>query len=142
MVLEYIVKKFDSLESIAKKFNVSVCEIVTKNNLTSNELPSSLIIPVENKQQFSVVANFKRDFLFFGDGEKVKQSLQNVGLYCANLNNYACLFKQCSSSIYVVGVLDTINSICERFNIKKEELIKLNNLKTEKLFIGQIVKLS
>ncbi len=141
MVLEYIVEKFDSLESIAKKFDVNICEIVSKNNLKNEQLPNILLIPTTVKQQFSVMANFKRDFLFFGDGEKVKNSLQKIGLYCANLNEYACLFKQSNSSVYVVGVLDNINSICKKFNVNKQELIKLNNLKSEKLFIGQIIKL-
>lgn len=141
MVLEYIVEKFDSLESISKKFNVAICDIVTKNNLTADKLPNSLLIPIELKQKFCVVANFNREYLFFGNGENVKSTLQKAGFYCANLNNYACLFKKSNSSIYVVNVLDNINSICKKFNIEKQELLKLNNLKTEKLFIGQIIKL-
>ncbi len=42
---------------------------------------------------------------------------------------------------YVVKPLDTLQQIAKKFDVKKEDIIKINNLKSEKLFIGQILKL-
>lgn len=42
---------------------------------------------------------------------------------------------------YVVKPLDTLTSIANMFNITEQELIKINNLKTARVFVGQLLKL-
>lgn len=42
---------------------------------------------------------------------------------------------------YIVKPLDTLNSIAKSHNISVEELKKTNELKNDKLFIGQILKI-
>ena len=139
MKILYNVEKFDTIESIAQKFNVSASQLIKHNNITNN-LPRVLEIP-EQKTEFKIIANLKREFVFKGNAESVKSNFSKLGLYCNNLKESVCLFKPKNNEIFVVGVLDTLNSICSKFNVSKEEIIKKNNLKTEKLFIGQMIKL-
>ena len=42
---------------------------------------------------------------------------------------------------HVVKPAETLKNIAEKHNISEEEIIKKNNLKTRKLFIGQILKI-
>lgn len=142
MFFEYYVDKFDNLQTVSKKFNVQVAELIENNNINNGELPEKIIIPIKNERQFNVVANMKREYLFIGNCENSKVALNKKGLYCSETSGDVCLFKPSNTSIYVVGVLDSLNSVSKKFNIQKQDLIKINNLKTEKLFIGQILKLS
>ena len=41
---------------------------------------------------------------------------------------------------HIVKPAETINSICETYNLEKQKLIDDNNLKSEHLFIGQMLK--
>ncbi len=41
---------------------------------------------------------------------------------------------------HVVKPMETIKKLAEQYNTTEQELQKWNNLKTEKLFIGQILK--
>ena len=41
------------------------------------------------------------------------------------------------SNIYIVKPLETLSTIAEKYNTSVEELVKLNNLKSTRLFIGQ-----
>lgn len=40
---------------------------------------------------------------------------------------------------YIVKPLENIDNIAKNFGVKKDDIIDMNNLKTEKLFVGQIL---
>lgn len=42
---------------------------------------------------------------------------------------------------YIVRPMDTLDNIAQMFGVKKENIIKENNLKSEKLFIGQKLRI-
>lgn len=46
-----------------------------------------------------------------------------------------------NGDIYVVKPLDNLIKICKINNVNVEEVMKKNNLKTERLFVGQVLKL-
>lgn len=46
-----------------------------------------------------------------------------------------------NSEKHIVKPLDTVYSIAKQYNKTMEEIIKKNNLKTDKLFIGQIIEI-
>ena len=140
MNLIYYSSKFDTLESVASKFFVSADQLKVLNNLTNNNLPSILKIP-QSKDDCFVIANLKREYVYFGNAESVKKQLNNIGLYCENPHMSINLFKPKNEDVYVVNVLDNLDKICNKFNLNKTEVVLKNNLKTEKLFIGQILKL-
>ena len=140
MDLEYIINQFETLDDVAKKFNVSVLKLKEYNNIVS-DVPKTILIPENRDVGVRVVVNLKREFVYLGDANSVKQALKNNGFISSNYNDCVTLFKQPNNSVYVVKILDTLNSICEKFKLNKLDVIKLNNLKTDKLFVGQILKL-
>ncbi|MBR2468248.1 MAG: LysM peptidoglycan-binding domain-containing protein [Clostridia bacterium] len=138
MDFEYCVENFDTIESISNRFDVSVDAIVELNHITGS-LPKVLKIPVQSKGGYAVLLNFKREYLAFKNSDKVRTNLAKLNLY--GNDDDVCLYRPKDNSIYIVGVLDSLNGICEKFKVDKEEIKKLNNLKTDKLFIGQMLKL-
>lgn len=49
------------------------------------------------------------------------------------------ILKKPNSIRYVVSPLENINDVCYKFGIDKKDLMLNNELKTEKLFVGQIL---
>ncbi len=96
----YTVKKGDTLYSIARQFNTTVDEIKRLNNLTSNTLSIGQVL-------------------------KIKE--ENLGE-----NDYVT---------YTVKAGDTLYSIARNNNITVDELRKLNNLTSDILSIGQVLKI-
>lgn len=86
------------------------------------------------------VKNFPKD-LFIRIGENVScDGLKSLGIKINQddfFENNIIIKKKDLIKPYVVKPLDTINSICNKFQINKEDLIRCNNLKTDTLFIGQ-----
>lgn len=148
MRILHILNKFDSLESIAKKYNVSYEKLMESNNIVVGDpLPKELQIPILNAD-FVVVNNLQRDFLLNNCNPKkfndIKLNLQKLGFETnndINVNQNKVLFTKKNGNVYVVGVCESLDSICKKFSVNKEDVINKNNLKTEKLFIGQMLNL-
>lgn len=101
--IDYVVRKGDSLYSIAKKYNTTVKDIVRLNNLTSNNLAvgQQLIIAIDD-----------------------------------NVTTTPTTYKD-----YVVQKGDSLYSIANKNNITVDELKKINNLTSNMLSVGQVLKL-
>ena len=140
MLIEYNLSKYESLDDVAKKYNVSVMDIKNYNNLTDDKLPKHILIP-KSDSKVKVVANLNREFITTLDINNIKGNLSKIGLSCVNPTDKLKLFVPKQNNIYVVTVLDNLNTIAKKLVIEKSRLIELNNLKTEKLFIGQILKI-
>lgn len=140
MLIEYNLSKYESLDDVAKKYNVSVMDIKNYNNLTDDKLPKHILIP-KSDSKIKVVANLNREFITTLDINNIKGNLSKIGLSCVNPTDKLKLFVPKQNNIYVVTVLDNLNTIAKKLGIEKSRLIELNNLKTEKLFIGQILKI-
>ena len=142
----YIVKKGDSLYSIAQKYNTTVEELKRINNLDSNQLVigQQLIIPtledieenyyivkagdnlysIANKYNISVnelksINNLVSDNLYIG---------QKILLVSNESKN---------DNVYVVKVGDTLYSIAKRYNIPVIDLINANNINDNIIVVGQ-----
>ena len=145
----YTVVKGDSLYSIARKFNTTVEALKEANNLTSNNLAVGqiLIIPskeVENNGNYIVVAS---DTLY-----KIAQKFNTTVDELKLLNNLTSNTLSIGQSLkipeennnyqtYTVIKGDNLYSIARRFNTTQDEIMKLNNLSSNLLSIGQILKI-
>lgn len=142
MKILHIVNRFDTLNSIAKQYNVLPSDILKFNNLLNDKsLPEKLEIVVDNND-FAVVKNFKRRVLINNIGNNlniIKQSFKEQGFICEFENENTLLFNQKQHNVYVVGVVENLDDICKKFSLSKQDVIKKNNLKNERLFIGQIL---
>lgn len=151
----YVVKKGDTLWTIAKNNNLTVQKLKDLNNLTTNNLNigDTLIIkeptespttPSENiytvvkgdnlysiAQKYNTTVNeIKRlnnlssNTLSIGQKLIIKESPSNV----TDKNNY-----------YTVKKGDTLYSIANNYNVKVEDIKKINNKQNNNLSIGEIL---
>lgn len=145
----YTVIKGDSLYNIAKRFNTTVDALKDANNLTSNNLAIGqiLIIPskeVENNGDYIVQAG---DTLY-----KIASKFNTTVDEIKELNNLSSNVLSIGQSLkiptieetdntYVVIKGDNLYSIAKKFNTTQDEIMKLNNLTSNLLSIGQVLKI-
>ena len=101
----YIVKSGDSLYSIARKYNTTVDEIKRLNNLSSNVLSIGQVLKIPSSESSNT-----------GSGTGI-------------------------SNTYVVKSGDSLYSIARKYNTTVDELKRLNNLSSNVLNIGQVLKI-
>ena len=138
----YTVKSGDSLWSIANKYNTTVSNLKSLNNLSSDVL------------QIGQVLNVPSSSVSAGNTYTVKSgdSLWNIanryGISVAelkNLNNLSSDVLQIgqvlnvpsSNNVYIVKSGDSLWSIANRYGTSVSELKSLNNLSSNSLTIGQ-----
>jgi len=115
--VNYTVKSGDSLYSIARDFNTTVNEIMADNSLVNTNLSIGQNLKIRVKDDSSVVVEE-----CFGE-EYIPATTDNV-----------------STSTYTVIKGDSLYSIAKKFNTSVSELVKLNNLTSNNLSIGQVLK--
>ncbi len=150
--VNYTVINGDTLYSIAKKYNTTVDAIKNLNNLTSNTLSIGQVlkIPVDNtdnnyinyivvngdslwaiaKKYNTTVENIKRLNSLTSDTLSIGQTLK---IPVSNIeNNY---------TTYTVVSGDTLYSIARKYNTTIDAIKNLNNLTSNTLSIGQVLKI-
>ncbi|MCI8569250.1 MAG: LysM peptidoglycan-binding domain-containing protein [Bacilli bacterium] len=158
----YIVKPGDSLYSIAKKYNTTVADLMRINNLKSNVLHigQQLKIPINDIGNGS-------DYIIYvvKAGDSLYSISKKYGLSVDNLRRYNNLTSDLLSIgqqlkipnnnmeddnneesgnvlIYVVKAGDSLYSIAKKYGVTVDSLIKLNNLTSNNLSIGQYLKIA
>ncbi len=140
----YQVKKGDTLYSIAKKYNISVNELMAINNLNNNNLSIGQLIKVpsglslvnsyiveKGDTLYSIAKNFDVSVNKLKEYNNLSSNLLSVG--------QKILIPVQEDTTYVVKSGDTLYSIAREFNISVDKLKKLNNLDNNLLSIGQIL---
>ncbi len=148
----YVVKKGDTLYSIASKFDTTVSKIMQLNNLKTPSLAigQQLLIPVANLPSTDyAIYTVKPGNNLYSIAKKYNVSVDSI----KSLNNLTSdilsigqqlkipittkLPETENSQKYTVKPGDTLYSIAKNFGMSVEELISLNNLKSNTLSIGQ-----
>ena len=145
----YIVKKGDSLYSIARSNNMTVDELKSLNNLTSN------ILSIGQKLIISSGSNVPNNVYVVKKGDTLWSIANNFNVSVNDLknannksNNSLSIGEQLiipgkstgenvSTIIYTVKSGDNLYSIARRYNVTVNEIKSLNNLSSNLLSIGQ-----
>lgn len=145
----YIVVKGDSLYRIAQKYNTTVEELKTLNNLTSNTLyiGQQLKVPtnnIEEEEEYEIYTVVKGDSLWLISqkyGVSVDDLIEINDLETVNLQigDQLKIPKTTTQNTYTVQQGDTLWSIAKDNNVGVEELKLANNLTSNLLSVGQVL---
>lgn len=146
----YIVKFGDTLYKIANMYNTTVDELKRINNLTSDFLSVGQILKIrETANSFTEYQVQPGDTLYkiARENNISVEELKNVNNLTSNVifigqvltipKNRKCRSEACS--LYRVKEKDTLLEIADKNNVTKGEIISLNNLVDDRIFVGEIL---
>ena len=154
----YVVKKGDSLYQIAKKYNTTVNDIKSLNNLTSNLLSIGQILKVPISQQeiknppqeeTKLIYTVKKGDSLYQIAKKYNTTVNDI----KSLNNLTSNLLSIDQKLkiptkneqyitYIVTKGDSLYQIAKKYNTTVNDIKSLNNLTSNLLSIGQILKIS
>lgn len=151
----YIVQSGDSLWSIAKKFNISVEELKSYNNLFSNLLSIGQVLEIPKEQPSG---EYKIYIVQSGDSLYKIANLNNITVKeLMDYNNLGSSSLKIGQTLlipiikeeqapteyitYTVKSGDSLYAIAKKYNTNVDEIKQLNNLTTNLLSIGQVIKI-
>ena len=147
----YVVQKGDSLYSIANKLGTTVSELKKENNLTTNTLQIGEVLRIPTKEIYEGEENVyivqKGDTLYsvaMANNTTVDE-LKRINNLTSNILSIGQLLKIPSALLpettYIVKKGDSLYSIANKYNTTVDELKRINNLTSNILSIGQVLKL-
>ena len=148
----YIVKSGDTLWGIAKKYDISVNELKDANNLTSNTLTigQSLYIPKKettpSQNEVYIVKSGDSLYSIAKKYNTTVDELKRLNNLTSNMLSIGQKLKVSSSPnsnnlTYTVSKGDTLYGIANKFKVSVDNLKAFNNLTTNTLSIGQVLKI-
>lgn len=142
--INYIVKRGDTLYSIAKKYNTTVNSIKNLNSLVSDNIGvgQTLRIPITNNYYFlytikkgDTLWNIAREY------NTTVENLRNLNNIQGDLLNVNQIIKIpldiATVTIYTVEAGDTLWSISRKFDTTVDKIKRINNLESNIISIGQ-----
>lgn len=147
----YVVQKGDSLYSIANKLGTTVSELKKENNLTTNTLQIGQVLRIPTKEIYEEEENVyvvkKGDTLYSiaAANNTTVDELKRINNLTSNILSTGQLLKIPSELLpettYTVKKGDSLYSIATKYNTTVDELKRINNLTSNTLSIGQVLKL-
>jgi len=143
----YIVQVGDSLYSISRRYNLTVDELKRLNNLTSNTLTIGQRLLIQGTPSTPITGNT----YVVKSGDSLYQIARNYGVtvdalkQVNNLTNDLLSIGQVlkipatdtNTNVYTVKRGDNLYAIAKEFNTTVNDIMKVNNLSTNQLSIGQ-----
>lgn len=146
----YVVVKGDSLYKIANKFNTTVDNLKSINNLTTDALSIGQILKIPQKGEQPSPTESSTYIVQKGDSlyaiankfNTTIDAIKSLNSLKTNLLNIGQTLKiptsnQASTKTYTVEKGDTLYGIARKFNTTVSAITSLNNLSTSSLSIGQ-----
>lgn len=147
----YVVKKGDSLWSIARANGLTVDELKSLNNLSSNVLHVGDTLLISSADSTGDDGNNNYYVVKSGDtlwsiarkynlSVNELKALNNLSSNVLSVGQRLIVGKE-SSNDYVVSAGDTLWAIARKFNVSIDDIKSLNNLSSNNLSIGMILKI-
>ena len=147
----YVVKKGDSLWSIAIANGLTVDELKSLNNLSSNVLHVGDALLISSADSTGDDGNDNYYVVKSGDtlwsiarkynlSVNELKALNNLSSNVLSVGQRLIVGKE-SSNDYVVSAGDTLWAIARKFNVSVDDIKALNNLSSNNLSIGMILKI-
>ncbi len=148
----YTVQRGDSLWSIAKKFGITVNELKDANNLSSNILSIGQLLKIPTQEQETTTSDtyiVKSGDSLYSIAQKYNTTVDEL----KKLNNLTSNLLSIGQSLkiptksennyieYTVKKGDNLYSIARNYGLTQSELMDYNNLTSNLLSIGQILKI-
>ena len=135
----YLLRENEPLEKIAKIFNQELSSIKKSANKI---LGYNYAILEDGANDIILIENYHPPRIYKVLEGDTKESILSKGYEFQNEQieeNDIILLTKIEGKKHIVRPLDTLENIANSYFIDKSDIIKRNNLKTEKLFIGQIL---
>ena len=147
----YVVKKGDSLWSIARANGLTVDELKSLNNLSSNVLHVGDTLLISSADSTGDNGNDNYYVVKSGDtlwsiarkynlSVNELKALNNLSSNALSVGQRLIVGKE-SSNDYVVSAGDTLWAIARKFNVSIDDIKALNNLSSNSLSIGMTLKI-
>lgn len=147
----YVVKKGDSLWSIARANGLTVDELKSLNNLSSNVLHVGDTLLISSADSTGDDGNDNYYVVNSGDtlwsiarkynlSVNELKALNNLSSNALSVGQRLIVGKE-SSNDYVVSAGDTLWAIARKFNVSVDDIKALNNLSSNNLSIGMTLKI-
>ena len=147
---EYIVSKGDTLYGIAQKFGTTVDNLKSINNLTTDSLAIGQILKIPSEESNTNTYTVKSGDTLYGIASKYNTTvdeLKSLNNLTSNTLSIGQTLKIPSgttsdnSSTYTVKSGDTLYGIANKYDTTVDAIKNLNNLSSNNLSIGQVLKI-
>ncbi len=147
----YRVQSGDTLWSLARKFNSTVDELKKVNNLTSNSLSIGQLLKIPESDTTTVeeeVYTVKSGDTLYSIARKYNLTVDEIKKLNNLTSNTLSIGQKLivksseeNNNTYTVVKGDSLYAIARKFNTTVDDIKKLNNLTSNNLSIGQVLKI-